>query len=1757
MSTSAVEAGKAYIRVFLKSDIDKSAAIISKEMKDVAKQLRTVGESVASIGKVITVAWGSALAALAAPITIAANIEDRVAEFKALTGSIKTATDVITELRQFAAKTPLQFEGLANETRLLLGYGVGVRDVVGDIKVLSEVAGGSQERLNRMALAFGQVRAIGRLMATELRQFTESGFNPLQEMAVQTHQDIGVLIDRMHDGLITFEDVRKALIGATSAGGRFFGLLEARSKTLRGLFTTLLDNIKIAIEPIGEAFVPTLKELIKAGIEFAKVIRNVAEASQPLIRFLGGISAAGFLSGGAIFSIGTALLVTSKIMSAFTDTVLGTVRAFYMLRNIGGLFDAIAKRIAASSQVTSVASARIAVGANNATAAVAGLKAETTTATRAVTAQFAKLSASLEVVLQAITRNISLVAVQVARGLSGIRAKVAAASTAIASALTAVGAQAIVEAKRIARLFRQIEASITSASANAAKSFSKLVSVVAGFGKSARTELGRVSSAMRTMNVEISKSRTTIATTLKAISAAYGRYAKAATAAMSTIDQRWVRSTSGVRSYASTVVKSFRAITKALTTAATAAKAYSKVVQASMAKAAKSIVSAAVISGLTKISAGFTKATKAVKDHAKAVSASMASVRKSLTATGTATAKYAKGVEASMGKVIKAYAAAAAAANASKAKITGAVPKPPRAPRAKAPPKPKVPKVPSATKVVNKATQQVQQAATQVGNELESGINKINELGYNAAIVSAITLPPWIREMFDYPQDVDVAYRQIADSQQKGSAELERSRRELFKALPIPVIQEYPVSPTAREKQLADMKRFRSEVQAELKKIHELGGMQNYRTVTATTLPVWLRQLFDYPEDVDKAYRHIVNAEAQGSEALEKARRELFKATPLPVIQPFASVDQNAVSRVMNDAHRDMLKAARSRSAGANPIVTIPIELTPDQKMLASLGQANFAAATSTALNPWIRDLFNYPEELDVAWRAINDAAAAGPEQLEQNLEAQAARSVPSPTATLTQEQKNEKRKQAIRKRLYSDTAEATISASLQSEREITKRLNAAGRGQETNRRTAESRLAKNQEKRRRKERGRARKANLSWIAEQAVLRNRQAKADGAEIVRQRTNQKRLAAAVSAGQIPVTRSPVGRLFANISAAADKTKANILAVGPAVKKSTVGVADNLAGGIAKAGTAAASFGQLLFTNPLAAFKQLFALGGRGFAGIIGGFTSVLGPVLGVTAAVLAAAAAFTYLLHRAGYLGPMVQNIRKWFTEVVGVLMKAFEGVRTAIELGDWGAALNIAWLGVKAAFIRGLRIVLESIPPLLAKIPQFVWNMTVALAETIYDIIAAIPKIIYQFFTTGIDLQQIMLDLLVGNTEGVLKRWDDSATKELDTAISNIQSKKDAKDAELAEESKKEIAADRAKKEADRAAQAYFEAQVKESEERMKRARLAEMGVDEAALSRLSAEAIHENNQAATERIKNLREEIGALQLGEAAFDQYKMTMDGVTANNRRAISALEAFKKALELDKSIRERIKGLNDEVRTMQIGKNAAELFDLAMQGATDSQLAAVRAAQNRNLFQETFRSLNESLMEIEFGANTAELMRLKQEGLTDAQLASVSAMQQLRDTMQESMQMAKDLNEQFKNPFAKAQEQYDKINRLQTQGLISAEVAAQAHAAEISKLYANAAKQVPTVGDDLRDGSAQLSFLSRAQQQFASIQAQRAGQRIAQQNQDRRKQALENAAANAISVGNQSLEDQQLELQRKQAGYLKTLADNAGKTVIFKM
>ena len=210
------------------------------------------------------IALGAGLVSLAKTgIEAAMTMEGLTAQFTVMTGSAEKAKDVISEIADFAEKTPFDKLGLSNAAKTLMAFGMEADKVVPTLKMLGDVAGSDQNKLNSLALVFGQIQSTGRLTGGDLLQLINQGFNPLNTIAKISGKSMAELKDAMSEGRISADMVTLAFQAATSEGGLFFGNLEAQSQTLQGRISTLKDNFVTALQNMAEAFLP----LMKAGVD--------------------------------------------------------------------------------------------------------------------------------------------------------------------------------------------------------------------------------------------------------------------------------------------------------------------------------------------------------------------------------------------------------------------------------------------------------------------------------------------------------------------------------------------------------------------------------------------------------------------------------------------------------------------------------------------------------------------------------------------------------------------------------------------------------------------------------------------------------------------------------------------------------------------------------------------------------------------------------------------------------------------------------------------------------------------------------------------------------------------------------------------------------------------------------------------------------------------------------------------------------------------------------------------------------------------------------------------------------------------------------------------------------------------------------------------------------------------------------------------------------------------------------------------------
>lgn len=266
----------------------------------------------------------------------AANLESMNAEFEVMLGNADAARYLVQQIQGMAAATPFETAGLVANVRMMMAFGQTANQAMGALKFLGDVAGSSQEKLDRLTLAYSQVMAAGKLQGQDLLQFVNAGFNPLQVLSEKTGKSMAQLRKDMEKGAISADMVRTAFETVTGPGGRFFGNMEKQSQTLNGLWSTMVDNIAILMAELGGKLVPFVKEVVRGLIDMSDAI---AGAYRQLGDFFGLMLSDGITAQDTANGIATAFMTVADAVM-----VLGT--AFQFIKTVVTIFQmAIAQAV--------------------------------------------------------------------------------------------------------------------------------------------------------------------------------------------------------------------------------------------------------------------------------------------------------------------------------------------------------------------------------------------------------------------------------------------------------------------------------------------------------------------------------------------------------------------------------------------------------------------------------------------------------------------------------------------------------------------------------------------------------------------------------------------------------------------------------------------------------------------------------------------------------------------------------------------------------------------------------------------------------------------------------------------------------------------------------------------------------------------------------------------------------------------------------------------------------------------------------------------------------------------------------------------------------------------------------------------------------------------------------------------------------------------------------------------------------------------
>jgi hypothetical protein len=227
---------------------------LSGKMAGVTKNLSSMGDQFASVGsmamKGLAVA-GAGLSALAAVgIKGAADFEQTRISMETMLGSAEKAGSILKDISSFAAATPFEFPELANSAKQLLAFGFTADESMKSIKMLGDVSAGLNIPMSDLSYLFGTLKAQGKAMTIDIRQFAMRGIPIYETLAKVMKTSVAGVGELVTAGKVGFPEVNKAFELMTAEGGKFGGLMAKQSQSLSGLYSTLKDNIGFALREI-------------------------------------------------------------------------------------------------------------------------------------------------------------------------------------------------------------------------------------------------------------------------------------------------------------------------------------------------------------------------------------------------------------------------------------------------------------------------------------------------------------------------------------------------------------------------------------------------------------------------------------------------------------------------------------------------------------------------------------------------------------------------------------------------------------------------------------------------------------------------------------------------------------------------------------------------------------------------------------------------------------------------------------------------------------------------------------------------------------------------------------------------------------------------------------------------------------------------------------------------------------------------------------------------------------------------------------------------------------------------------------------------------------------------------------------------------------------------------------------------------------------------------------------------------------------
>ncbi|HSW63540.1 MAG TPA: tape measure protein [Dissulfurispiraceae bacterium] len=260
--------------------LQKTAQVAEDASQTIATALAVVGVGAAVAG--------------AAAVKMAAKWEHTEIAFASMLKSGEKSQEFLAGLADFVARTPFEMPGVLASTRRLLAFGFQAEEIIPVMTSVGDAVaalGGGAFEIERVTRALGQMRAKGRLTSQEMSlQLTEAGIPAWEYLAEAIGTTVPEAMKKVEQRLIPATVGVQAVLDGMARN--FGGSMDMMSKTTIGLWSTVLDHLRVVGTGIGAVLIdafgikPLLADMANAFGGLSREIMQAEDKAQAMRNIL-------------------------------------------------------------------------------------------------------------------------------------------------------------------------------------------------------------------------------------------------------------------------------------------------------------------------------------------------------------------------------------------------------------------------------------------------------------------------------------------------------------------------------------------------------------------------------------------------------------------------------------------------------------------------------------------------------------------------------------------------------------------------------------------------------------------------------------------------------------------------------------------------------------------------------------------------------------------------------------------------------------------------------------------------------------------------------------------------------------------------------------------------------------------------------------------------------------------------------------------------------------------------------------------------------------------------------------------------------------------------------------------------------------------------------------------------------------------------------------------------------------------------------